>query len=141
MSIFRISTNIEEFDIPLIHRFLSQESYWLKGVELNTVRKAIANSLCFGGFLGTAQVAFGRAVTDRTTMAYLRDFFVLQEHRGHGYGKSMVQAAMSRLKEEGVPRVMLATTDAHGLYEKFGFHVIVDSSNLMIHRELAPKAA
>ena len=141
MSIFRISTAIEEFDIPLIHRFLSQESYWLKGVELNTVRKAITNSLCFGGFLGTAQVAFGRAITDRTTMAYLRDFFVLQEHRGHGYGKSIIKAAMSRLNEEGVPYVLLATTDAHGLYEKFGYRVIGDSSKLMIYRELAPGAA
>lgn len=113
----------------------------MKGVELNTVRKAIANSLCFGGFLGPAQVAFGRAVTDRTTMAYLRDFFVLQEHRGHGYGKAIIQAAMSRLKEEGVPSVLLATSDAHGLYEKFGFRLIGDSSKLMIYRELAPKAA
>jgi GNAT superfamily N-acetyltransferase len=130
MSELRISTNIEEFDIPVIHRFLS-ESYWAKGISIGAVRKAIANSLCFGGFLGTSQVAFGRAVTDLTRFAYLVDFFVLQEHRGKGYGKSIIQAAMSRLKEEGVHGVMLSTADAHGLYEKFGFKRVGNSPKLM----------
>jgi GNAT superfamily N-acetyltransferase len=131
MSEFRISTNVEEFDIPLIHRFLSEDSYWAKGITISAVRKAIANSLCFGGFLGTSQVAFGRAVTDFTRFAYLLDFFVLQEYRGKGYGTSIIQAAISRLKAEGVQRVMLGTVDAHGLYEKFGFRRIGDSPKLM----------
>jgi len=131
MSDLRISTSVEEFDIPLIHRFLS-ESYWAKGISISAVRKAIANSLCFGGFLGASQVAFGRAVTDLTRFAYLLDFFVLQEHRGKGYGRSIIQAAMSRLKAEGVQGVMLGTADAHGLYEKFGFRRIGDSPKLMV---------
>jgi GNAT superfamily N-acetyltransferase len=132
MSEFRISTNVEEFDILLIHRFLSEDSYWAKGISISTVRKGIANSLCFGGFLGTTQVAFGRAVTDLTMFAYLRDFFVLPDYRGKGYGKAIIQAAMSRLKAEGVQRVMLGTDDAHGLYEKFGFRLIGNSTKLMV---------
>jgi GNAT superfamily N-acetyltransferase len=131
MSDLRISTSVEEFDIPLIHRFLS-ESYWAKGISISTVRKGIANSVCFGGFLGTAQVAFGRAVTDLTTFAYLRDFFVLPEYRGNGYGRAIIQAAMSRLTAEGVQGVMLGTADAHGLYEKFGFRLIGNSPKLMV---------
>lgn len=131
MSLLRISTNVEEFDIPLIHQFLS-ESYWAKGISISAVRKAIANSLCFGGFLGASQVAFGRAVTDLTRFAYLMDFFVLQEHRGKGYGKFIIQAAMSRLKEEGVQGIMLATADMHGLYEKFGFSRLGNSPRLMV---------
>jgi GNAT superfamily N-acetyltransferase len=130
MSDLRISINVEEFDIPLIHQFLS-ESYWAKGISLSAVRKAIANSLCFGGFLGASQVAFGRAVTDLTRFAYLLDFFVLQEHRGKGYGRAIIHAAMLRLKAEGVHGVMLRTADAHGLYEKFGFKRIGDSPKLM----------
>ncbi|MGH7942536.1 MAG: GNAT family N-acetyltransferase [Limisphaerales bacterium] len=130
MSELRISSNVEEFDIPMIHGFLT-ESYWAKGISMSNVRKAIANSLCFGGFLGKSQVAFGRAVTDLTTFAYLRDFFVLQEHRGKGFGKCIIRAAMSRLKEEGVQGVMLGTADAHGLYEKFGFSRLGSSSALM----------
>jgi GNAT superfamily N-acetyltransferase len=132
MSEFRISTNVEELDILLIHRFLTEDSYWAKGISISTVRKSIANSLCFGGFLGTAQVAFGRAVTDLTTFAYLRDFFVLPEYRGKGYGRAIIQAAMSRLKAEGVQGVMLGTADAHGLYEKFGFRLIGNSPKLMV---------
>jgi GNAT superfamily N-acetyltransferase len=131
MSELRISTNVEEFNIPLIHRFLS-ESYWAKGISISAVRKAIANSLCFGGFIGTSQVAFGRAITDLTRFAYLLDFFVLPEHRGKGYGKSIVQAAMSRLKAEGVQGVMLSTVDAHGLYEKLGFTRLGNSPKLMV---------
>lgn len=130
MSELRISTNIEEFDVPLIHRFLS-ESYWAKDMSMAAVRKAMANSLCFGGFLGPSQVAFGRAVTDLTRFAYLLDFFVLEEHRGKGYGKSIVRAAMLRLKEEGVKGVLLSTADAHSLYEKFGFSRLGDSAKLM----------
>lgn len=129
---FRISTNVEEFDIGRIHQFLSEESYWAKGIALSTVRKAVANSLCFGGLLGATQVAFGRAVTDLTTFAYLRDFFVLPEYRGRGYGKAPVHAAMARLKAEGVHGVMLSTTDAHRLYEKFGFRLIGNSTRLML---------
>ncbi len=132
MNEFRISTNIEEFDIGRIHRFLSEDSYWAKGIALSIVQKALANSLCFGGFLGSAQVAFGRAVTDFTTFAYLCDFFVLAEYRGRGFGKALVQAAMSRLKAEGVHGVMLSTADAHRLYEQFGFRLIGSSSSLMV---------
>jgi GNAT superfamily N-acetyltransferase len=138
MNEYRISTNVEEFDVPLIHRFLSQDSYWAQGIALGTVRKAMAHSLCFGGFLGPRQVAFGRAVTDLATFAYLRDFFVLPEHRGQGYGKTLIQAALSRLQAEGVPAFMLATSDAHGLYEKYGFRLIGPSPKLMALRKEAP---
>ena len=136
MNEFRISTNVDELDVALIHQFLSQDSYWAKGIALDIVRKAIANSLCFGGFHGTAQVAFGRVVTDLSTFAFLRDIFVLPTHRGKGYGKSMVQAIMTRLKEEGIPSIMLGTSNAHGLYMKFGFSLIGNSSKLMTYREL-----
>ena len=132
MSQFHISTDTDEFDVPLVHRFLSEDSYWARGMALSAVRKGMDNSLCFGGFLGSAQVAFGRAVTDYATFAYLRDFFVLPEFRGRGYGRALVQAAMARLQTEGVGRVMLGTTDAHGLYEKFGFKLIGNSPNLMV---------
>lgn len=135
MSDYRLSTNIEEFDVELIHRFLSEDSYWLKGVELSTVRKSIAHSMCFGGFVGTDQVAFGRAVTDRCTFAYLRDFFVLPKHRSCGYGKLLVEFAMTQLRQEGVTSIMLSTRDAHGLYEKFGFRRVENSQTLMAYKE------
>jgi ribosomal protein S18 acetylase RimI-like enzyme len=132
MEPLRISNNPDEFDFDAIHRFLSEQSYWAKGVSPETVRKAFAHSLPFGGFLGTRQVAFGRAVTDMATFAYLRDITVLPEFRGRGHGKTMVEAMLARLKAEGVPAIMLGTADAHSLYGKFGFRLVGDSPNLMV---------
>lgn len=31
-----------------IHHYLSVESYWAKGIPLDTVKRSIENSLCFG---------------------------------------------------------------------------------------------
>lgn len=135
MDAFRVSTNFDEFDMSVIHHFLCHDSYWAKGVDMETVRKSVANSLCFGGFIGKRQVAFGRAITDLATYAFLRDIFVLPDFRGIGYGTSLVKAMMSRMTEEGVPAIMLGTADAHDLYAKFGFQLVGNSSRLMVWRK------
>jgi GNAT superfamily N-acetyltransferase len=127
---FRISTNQDELDIPLIHRFLSEESYWKKGVSLEIVRKSLAHSMCFGGYIGDKQIAFGRVITDYADFGYLRDVFVLKEHRGKGYGKLIVQEILSHPELCGV-NFMLGTEDAHSLYEQFGFTAVPDPKRLM----------
>ena len=73
----RISSVRDELDVAMIHRYLSETSYWKRGVALETVRKGIENALCFGGYVNERQVAFARVVTDYTDFAYLRDVFVL----------------------------------------------------------------
>ena len=65
----RISCNSKQIDIPLIHRFLSEESQWAKGISLPVVEKAIKNSLCFAGYVGSNQMAFARVVSDYATFA------------------------------------------------------------------------
>ncbi|HEY8102322.1 MAG TPA: GNAT family N-acetyltransferase [Burkholderiaceae bacterium] len=130
MTAFRISTNQDELDIPLIHRFLSEESYWKKGVSLEIVRKSLAHSMCFGGYIGDKQIAFGRVITDYADFGYLRDVFVLKEHRGKGYGKLIVQEILSHPELCGV-NFMLGTEDAHSLYEQFGFTAVPDPKRLM----------
>jgi len=117
----RISTAIEDLDVPLIHRFLSEESSWARQIPIETVRTSIRNSLNFGGFLGDSQVAFARVISDCATFAYLVDVFVLKEHRGRGYSAALVAAVMAHPQLQGLRRFMLATGDAHGLYAKFGF--------------------
>ncbi len=134
MEKMRISNKIEEFDFPAIHLYLCHESYWAKGVAMATVRKSFEHSLSFGGFIGDKQIAFGRVVTDRATFGYIRDVVVLPEYRGKGYGKAMVEAILDRLKEEGVPAMMLGTSDAHALYRKYGFNLVGDTPNLMVLR-------
>jgi GNAT superfamily N-acetyltransferase len=140
MDEFRISTNTDEFDLAAIHHFLSKEAYWSKGIEFDTLRKSIDNSLCFAGFIGTQQIAFGRAVTDLTTFAFLRDIFVLPAFRGNGYGARLTDSILTRLRDEGVPSIMLGTEDAHGLYEKFGFARVGNSTRLMVWRQKSGNA-
>lgn len=121
MSELYISADKSALDLPLIHHFLDQQSSWARGIPIATLRRAIEHSLCFGGYIDQAQVAFARVVTDRATFANLVDVFVLPAHQGKGYGKTLVQAILSHPELQGLRRFTLATADAHGLYAQFGF--------------------
>ena len=111
-----ISADKGRLDVPLIHRFLSEEAYWCRGIPLATLQRAINHSLCFGGYLGAQQVPFARVITDKATFGYLADVFVLPEHRGQGYSKALVAAMLDHPELQGLRRLSLATSDAHGLY-------------------------
>ena len=118
----RISDDRNELDVDLVHGFLSREAYWSRGIPWETVERAIAGSLCFGGYLeGEGQVAFARVITDGATFGYLADVFVLPAHRGRGYGRQLVAAVLAHPQLQGLRRFMLATSDAHRLYAQFGF--------------------
>jgi len=127
----RISTNRDDLDVELIHEFLTNESGWAKGIDLPRVRKSIANSLCFGGFVGTRQIAFARVISDFATFANLVDVFVLPAYRGRGYGAQLLEAVVSHPELQGLRRFTLATADAHGLYERYGFALPTRPANLM----------
>jgi GNAT superfamily N-acetyltransferase len=117
----RISTDKSELNLALIHDFLATGSSWAQGIPFETVRKSIEHSLCFGGYLGQAQVAFARVISDFATFANLVDVFVLPAHRGRGYSKAMVEAVMEHPELQGLRRFTLATFDAHDLYARYGF--------------------
>ena len=118
---YRISSDQSEMDVESIHEFVSQ-SYWAKGIPIETLKKAIDNSLCFGVFNSEgSQVGFARMITDLATYAYLADVYVLDEHRGKGLSKWLMQEIMSHPDLQGLRRMTLATLDAHGLYAKYGF--------------------
>jgi len=122
---YRISIDQSDMDVESIHKFISQ-SYWASGIPIETLKKAIDNSLCFGVFNDEgAQVGFARMVTDLATYAYLADVYVLKEFRGKGLSKWLMQEVMSHPDLQGLRRMTLATLDAHGLYEKFGFSELV----------------
>ena len=116
-----ISTDKAALDIALIHAFLSERSTWAVGMPLPLLEKAIANSLCFGGYQDGRQIAFARVITDGATFANLVDVFMLPEHRALGHGKRLVAAIMAHPDLQGLRRFTLATGDAHGLYAQFGF--------------------
>ena len=116
-----ISTDKNRLNVRLVHQFLCEQSYWAKGIPLATVRKSIANSLCFGAYLDGAQIGFARVISDFATFANLVDVFILSEHRGKGYAKAMVREIMSHPDLQGLRRFTLVTSDAHVLYRQFGF--------------------
>ena len=118
---WEISTDPARLDLDLVHAVL-RDSYWARGIPRDTLERAIANSLCFGLYApGGAQAGFARVVTDRATYAYLADVFVVEAHRGHGLGVWLVRSVLEHADLQALRRVALATADAHGLYERFGF--------------------
>ena len=121
MDTFRITTDKAELDRDLIHRFLSEESCWARGIPRELVERSIEHSLCFGGFVGPDQVAFARVISDYATFANLVDVFVLPTYRGKGYSKALMAAVFGHPRLQGLRRFALATSDAHGLYAQFGF--------------------
>ncbi|HEV7242114.1 MAG TPA: GNAT family N-acetyltransferase [Thermoanaerobaculia bacterium] len=116
-----ISTDRARMDVAAIHRYLSEESYWAKGIPRDVVERAIAHSLCVGAFDGDVQVGFTRVITDYATFAYLADVFVMPSHRGQGISKQIMSAVISHPDLQGLRRWHLVTRDAHGLYSQFGF--------------------
>lgn len=121
---FEISTDRARLDVALIHRYLSEESYWASGIPRERVERAIENSLCFGAFDDGAQVGFARVITDRATFAYLADVFVLPSHRGRGVSKEILAAIRNHPELQGLRRWHLVTRDAHGLYAQHGFRAL-----------------
>lgn len=121
MQEFRVSTDKARLDRGLIHRFLSEESAWGKDISTAVVDKSIEGSLCFGGYLAEQQVAFARVITDFATFGNLVDVFVLPQYRGKGYSKRLMAEIMAAPELQGLRRMTLATSDAHGLYAPFGF--------------------
>ena len=121
MSTFQISTDRSMLDVPLIYRFLSEESTWAVGISRAVVDRAIENSLCFGGYVDGRQVAFARVVTDYATFGNLVDVFVIPEYRGLGYARQLMETVLAHPSLQGLRRLTLATSDAHELYAQFGF--------------------
>ena len=132
---YTVSTDRSRLDVDLIHRFLSEESYWAKGRSREVTERAIENSFPFGAFLGDEQVAFARVVTDTVTFAWLADVFVVAEHRGRGIGKLLVEAVLAHPEFAGMKRWFLGTADAHELYRRYGFSEPVNPGRFMAIEE------
>jgi len=130
MTEYEITTDKSRLDVAAIHAFLSQ-TYWSPGIPLAIVKKAIENSLSFGVFHGVEQVGFARVITDKTTFAYLSDVYILDAHRGKGLSKRLLQTIQAHEDLQGLRRFMLATKDAHGLYEQFGFKPLLNPTRMM----------
>lgn len=117
---YTISTERERLDVDVIQGFLSA-SYWAAGIPRAVVVRSIEHSLPFGVYHGTRQVGFARVISDYTTFAYIGDVFVVEEYRGRGLSKWLVEMIVGHPELQGLRRWILLTRDAHGLYQKVGF--------------------
>ncbi|WEH42741.1 GNAT family N-acetyltransferase [Streptomyces sp. NBC_01218] len=120
---YDISTDPARLDPARIHHWLSTDAYWALGRSRATQDEAIAASLNFGVYERSSgtQVGYARVVTDQVTFAWLCDVYIEPAARGHGLGVRLAEAVRDHLALTGVRRILLATSDAHGVYGKVGF--------------------
>ena len=128
---YTITTDKAQMKVGDLHRWLSKEAYWSVNIPLDTVQTAFDNSFCIGVIIDGRQIASARLITDYATFAYLADVYVLENHRGKGISKQMMTLLFEQDWVKGLRRIMLATTDAHGLYRQIGFTSLGHPEKLM----------
>ena len=128
---FLISTDKSLLNKDFIYNFLTNQSYWAKGIPLEKVETAINESICFGVYHHQQQVGFARVISDKSTFAYLADVFIIDEYRKQGLSKWLIQTIMAYTDFRSLRRWMLATADAHELYKKFGFEPLSAANRWM----------
>lgn len=118
---FLVSTDKSKIDVALVHGYLSESSYWAKNIPLEVVLNSIEHSVCFAVCDGEKQVGFARVTTDKATIGYVGDVFIIEAYRGLGLSKWLMQCILAHPELQGFRRWILATADAHGLYAQSGF--------------------
>ncbi|OIJ66710.1 GNAT family N-acetyltransferase [Streptomyces mangrovisoli] len=132
---YELSTDPARVDVERVHRWLSTDAYWAEGRPREKHERAVAGSLNYGVYetISGTQVAYARVITDRATFAWLCDVYVDRSVRGKGVGTAMVAAVREDLRPYGLRRILLATHDAHGVYEKVGFAPLAEPGQWMVH--------
>lgn len=118
---FSITTDKQKMDVVAIHEFLSKYSGWSDNIPFDRVRISIENSLNFGLFHSSNQIGFARVITDYSTIAYLGDVYILEDYRGLGLSKKLMECIKGHPNLQGLRRWILLTSTADWLYKKYGF--------------------
>jgi GNAT superfamily N-acetyltransferase len=129
-----ISTDKMKLNLAQIHDYLCNSAYWALGRPFEVVSDSVEHSLCFGVYAADQQVGFARVVTDYSTFAWLCDVFILHTHRGQGLGKWLVECVVAHPRLRDLKLFILATSDAHELYERYGGFQRLASPDKVMHR-------
>jgi nitroimidazol reductase NimA-like FMN-containing flavoprotein (pyridoxamine 5'-phosphate oxidase superfamily)/GNAT superfamily N-acetyltransferase len=134
---YQLSDDATRIDLARVADWL-REAHWCAGIPRAAVEQsARCSSLLVGAYAtGGQQVGYLRVVSDRTRFANLMDVFVAPEHRGRGLARAMVRFALGHPAHQGIPRWLLGTRDAHGVYAHEGFGPLTEPERLM--QRLAP---
>ena len=127
---YTVSTDKLKLDVDFVHSYLSR-SYWAEEIPKEIVKKGIDNSLCFGIYNESKQTGFARVISDYSTFAYLADVFIIEEERGKGLSKWLIECILKHEHLQGLRNFCLLTRDAHTLYERFGFQNLEKPQNFM----------
>jgi predicted N-acetyltransferase YhbS/nitroimidazol reductase NimA-like FMN-containing flavoprotein (pyridoxamine 5'-phosphate oxidase superfamily) len=102
---------------------LLEGQYWTQGAAREVLAKAQLGASAWlgardesGRLIGTA-----RANSDGARHAYVADVAVAPGFRGRGVGEALVRLLLDHPKVRGASSVRLATADAQGFYQRFGF--------------------
>ena len=121
-------------DADLVHGYLSEEAYWGRGRDRDTIERLVRESTrVIGVYRGDEQVGFARVISDGTSVAWLGDVFVIEGHRGLGLGVELVREAVEYPEHRDLPWY-LNTRDAHPLYARFGFEAPSDRTMVRLPR-------
>ncbi|MDX7986055.1 GNAT family N-acetyltransferase [Xenorhabdus sp. 12] len=118
---YQVSTDKSLLNITAIHQFLTYASGWADGIDHETVKRSIENSLTFGLYKDKVQIGFARFVTDFATFGYLCDVYVLEEYQKQKLGRWLIECCQAHPVIQRLRRIMLVTSTAPWLYEKFGY--------------------
>lgn len=130
---YLISTDKSHLDIEAVHVYL-KHSYWSENIPFEIVKKSIEHSLCFGVFKYETQIGFARVITDYTTFGYLADVYILEEERGKGLSKWLMECILKHKELQGLRNFSLMTKDAQSLYERYGFKNLPEPKRFMAKR-------
>lgn len=129
---FILTTDFTKFEMDRVHKWLAVEAYWSPDIPKHLLVRAFENSISFGLFHEkNGQIGVARMITDKATFAYLADVFIDEAYRGLGLGNWLMETIMTHPDLQGLRRMMLATSDMHELYKKFGFEKVESSESLM----------
>jgi GNAT superfamily N-acetyltransferase len=128
----------DRVDVDAVHRFLSEEAYWVKGRSRATIERLVRESTrVIAAYDGATLVGFCRVVSDGSSVAWLGDVFVIPSYRGRGIGVALVREAVE-FDEHRALQWYLGTRDAHELYAKFGFEAPNERTMVRSQRDPQP---
>ena len=113
--------------ITLLYR---NEGWWIKELDdPKQVADIIAGSHLFlVAEKADEVIGMGRAISDRSSDAYIQDVTVKKQYRGQGIGSTVVNELASRLRADGMEWIgLIAERGSHEFYSRLGFKQMPNS--------------